>query len=258
MNRIDMLFKKKAQRILSVYFTAGYPNLNDTVQVIQSLENNGVDLLEIGVPFSDPMADGPVIQSSGATALKNGMSLKVLFNQLADVRKTVSIPLVLMSYINPVIQFGFENYCKEAVKCGIDGLIIPDLPFAEYMESYKSVAEKYGLHMIMLITPETSEERIRKIDQNTSGFIYMVSSASVTGAKNVFSNENLEYFRRVNEMDLKNPRLIGFGISNKETFESACNESSGAIIGSKFISLLASEETIDDAAKQLVNTLNPQ
>ena len=178
MNRIDMLFNKKAQRILSVYFTAGYPNLNDTVQVIQSLENNGVDLLEIGVPFSDPMADGPVIQSSGATALKNGMSLKVLFNQLADVRKTVSIPLVLMSYINPVIQFGFENYCKEAVKCGIDGLIIPDLPFAEYMESYKSVAEKYGLHMIMLITPETSEERIRKIDQNTSGFIYMVSIGS--------------------------------------------------------------------------------
>lgn len=258
MNRIDKLFKEKKNNILSVYFTAGYPELNDTVKVMQSLEKNGVNMLEIGVPFSDPMADGPVIQASGTKALHNGMSVKTLFSQLADVRQSVSIPLVLMGYLNPIIQFGFENYCREAAQCGVDGFIIPDLPFAEYMESYKPVAEKYGLHMIMLITPETTEERIRMIDQNTSGFIYMVSSASVTGAKNRFSDKNLTYFRRVNAMQLKNPRLIGFGISNKETFEAACREASGAIIGSKFISLLGSEKSIDEAAKKLIVAIDPK
>lgn len=258
MNRIDKLFQEKKNNILSVYFTAGYPELDDTVKVIQSLEENGVDMLEIGVPFSDPMADGPVIQSSGSQALRNGMSLKVLFNQLSDVRQTVSIPLVLMSYLNPIIQFGFENYCREAAKCGVDGLIIPDLPFDEYLELYKSAAEEHGLHVIMLITPETSEERIRLIDRNTSGFIYMVSSASVTGAKDRFSDDNLAYFSRVNEMKLNNPRLIGFGISNKETFESACRNASGAIIGSKLISLLGSEESIDRAAKQLIISIDPK
>jgi len=258
MNRIDKLFKEKKNNILSVYFTAGYPELNDTVKVMQSLEKSGVNMLEIGVPFSDPMADGPVIQASGTKALHNGMSVKTLFSQLADVRQSVSIPLVLMGYLNPIIQFGFENYCREAARCGVDGFIIPDLPFAEYMESYKPVAEKYGLHMIMLITPETSEERIRMIDQNTSGFIYMVSSASVTGAKNRFSDDNLAYFRRVNAMQLKNPRLIGFGISNKETFEAACREASGAIIGSKFISLLGSEKSIDEAAKKLIVAIDPK
>lgn len=258
MNRIDKLFQEKKNNILSVYFTAGYPELDDTVKVIQSLEENGVDMLEIGVPFSDPMADGPVIQSSGSQALRNGMSLKVLFNQLSDVRQTVSIPIVLMSYLNPIIQFGFENYCREAAKCGVDGLIIPDLPFDEYLELYKSAAEEHGLHVIMLITPETSEERIRLIDRNTSGFIYMVSSASVTGAKDRFSDDNLAYFRGVNEMKLNNPRLIGFGISNKETFESACRNASGAIIGSKLISLLGSEESIDRAAKQLIISIDPK
>lgn len=255
MNRIDRLFGEKRNDILSVYFTAGYPQLDDTPKVIKALENRGVDLIEIGVPFSDPMADGPVIQASGARALDNGMSVKHLFGQLADIREEVSIPLVLMGYINPIIQFGFENYCAEAVKCGVDGLIIPDLPFAEYMESFKPVAEKHGLHIIMLITPETSEERIRLIDEHTSGFIYMVSTASVTGAKNSFGEESLAYFRRVNAMRLKNPRLIGFGISNKETFDAACREASGAIIGSKFISLLGSEKTIDDAAMKLVETV---
>ena len=239
MNRIDKLFKEKKNNILSVYFTAGYPELNDTVKVMQSLERSGVDMLEIGVPFSDPMADGPVIQASGMKALHNGMSVKTLFSQLGDVRQSVSIPLVLMGYLNPIIQFGFENYCREAARCGVDGFIIPDLPFAEYMESYKPVAEKYGLHMIMLITPETSEERIRMIDDNTSGFIYMVSSASVTGARNRFSDENLDCF----------------GISNRETFNAACREASGAIIGSKFISLLGSEKSIDDATKKLMEAL---
>ncbi|MEN6589489.1 MAG: tryptophan synthase subunit alpha [Proteiniphilum sp.] len=256
MNRIDQLFQEKEKNILSVYFTAGYPQLNDTVKVMQALEKQGVDMLEIGVPFSDPMADGPVIQASGAQALRNGMSVKTLFSQLADVRQSVSIPLVIMGYLNPIIQFGFENYCQAAVKCGIDGLIIPVLPFAEYVESYKPIADRYGLHVIMLITPETSEERIRLIDEHTSGFIYMVSSASVTGAKKTFSDANLAYFRSVNAMQLKNPRLIGFGISNRETFDAACHEASGAIIGSKFISLLSSEPTIEEAAKKLIEAIS--
>ena len=255
MNRIDKLFKEKKENILSVYFTAGYPKSDDTIEVIKTLEKNGVDLLEIGVPFSDPMADGPVIQASGNEALRNGMSLKKLFTQLKDVRAEASIPLVLMGYLNPIMQYGFENYCKSAAECGIDGVIIPDLPFSEYMESYKSIAEEHGLHMIMLITPETSEERIKLIDQNTSGFIYMVSSASVTGARNSFSETNLNYFRRVNKLNLQNPRLIGFGISNKETFEAACRESSGAIIGSKFITLLNSEGTIEAAAEKLIEAI---
>jgi tryptophan synthase alpha chain len=255
MNRIDQLFQHKKEHILSVYFTAGYPALNDTVTVIKALEKEGVELIEIGVPFSDPMADGPVIQASGAKALQNGMSVKTLFTQLAAIRSSVSIPLVLMGYLNPVMQFGFDRYCEEAVRCGIDGLIIPDLPFAEYMESYKPIADRYGLHMIMLITPETSEERIRLIDRHTSGFIYMVSSASVTGAKSAFSDVNIDYFRRVNAMQLKNPRLIGFGISNRETFDAACREASGAIIGSKFISLLESEDSIEVAAKKLIEAI---
>jgi tryptophan synthase alpha chain len=251
MNRIDQLFQQKRENILSVYFTAGYPKLDDTVKVMQALEHEGVDMLEIGVPFSDPMADGPVIQASGTQALRNGMSVKTLFSQLADVRTTVTIPLVLMGYLNPILQFGFENYCRSAVACGIDGLIIPDLPFAEYLEHYKPLADRYGLHMIMLITPATSEERIRMIDDHTSGFIYMVSSASVTGARKSFGEQNMEYFRKVNAMGLKNPRLIGFGISNRETFDAACHAAAGAIIGSRFISLLGSEPLIGEAAQKL-------
>ena len=255
MNRIDQLFQQKKQNILSVYFTAGYPNLNDTVPVIQSLERHGIDLLEIGIPFSDPMADGPTIQASGTQALKNGMSVRLLFEQLSDIRPSVKIPLVLMGYLNPILQFGFENFCREAKRCGIDGIIIPDLPFSEYMQSYKPIAERHDLHMIMLITPETSEERIRLIDQNTAGFIYMVSSASVTGAKNTFGDENLRYFERVNAMNLNNPRLIGFGISNKPTFDAACENASGAIIGSKFISLLGSEKSPDEAVRKLIKLI---
>jgi len=251
MNRIDQLFQQKKANILSVYFTAGYPQLNDTVRVMQALEKEGVEMLEIGVPFSDPMADGPVIQASGTQALHNGMSVKTLFSQLEDVRARVSIPLVLMGYLNPILQFGFEEYCRRAASCGIDGLIIPDLPFAEYLENYKLIADRHGLHMIMLITPETSEERIRLIDEHTSGFIYMVSSASVTGARKSFGEQNLAYFRRVNAMGLKNARLIGFGISNRETFEAACGEAAGAIIGSRFISLLESEPSVEEAAKKL-------
>ena len=255
MNRIDQLFAKKKKEVLSVYFTAGYPDLKDTVPVLQSLERNGVDLVEIGIPFSDPMADGPVIQASGTQALKNGMSLRELFRQLSNVRQSVSMPLVLMGYLNPIMQFGFEHFCAEANRCGVDGVIIPDLPFADYLKDYKPIAEKHGIHMIMLITPETSEERIRLIDENTSGFIYMVSSASVTGAKSVFGDENLQYFRRVNSMKLKNPRMIGFGISNKMTFDAACENASGAIIGSKFVSLLGSEKSIEAAVDKLMEAI---
>lgn len=251
MNRIDQLFQQKKENILSVYFTAGYPQLDDTIRVMQALEKEGVEMLEIGVPFSDPMADGPVIQASGTQALLNGMNVKTLFSQLEDVRTTVTIPLILMGYLNPILQFGFEAYCQRAASCGIDGLIIPDLPFAEYLENYKPIADRHGLHMIMLITPETSEERIRLIDDQTSGFIYMVSSASVTGARKSFGEQNLSYFKRVNAMGLKNPRLIGFGISNRETFEAACEAAAGAIIGSRFISLLESESSVEAAAKKL-------
>ena len=251
MNSIDQLFQQKKENILSVYFTAGYPQLDDTIRVMQALEKEGVEMLEIGVPFSDPMADGPVIQASGTQALLNGMSVKTLFSQLEDVRTTVTIPLILMGYLNPILQFGFEAYCQRAASCGIDGLIIPDLPFAEYLENYKPIAGRHGLHMIMLITPETSEERIRLIDDQTSGFIYMVSSASVTGARKSFGEQNLSYFKRVNAMGLKNPRLIGFGISNRETFEAACEAAAGAIIGSRFISLLESESSVEAAAKKL-------
>ena len=255
MNRIDKLFDKEKNGVLSVYFTAGFPNLNDTVPVIESLEKNGVKLIEIGIPFSDPMADGPVIQTSGSKALKNGMTLKILFNQLSTVRELVQIPLVLMGYLNPIMQFGFDNFCAEAKRCGIDGVIIPDLPFEDYLVNYKSIAEAHNLHIIMLITPETSDERIRLIDSHTGGFIYMVSTASVTGAKTSFGDDNLAYFRRVNAMKLKNPRMIGFGISNKSTFDSACNNASGAIIGSKFVTLLQSEETIDGAVEELIEAI---
>lgn len=255
MNRIDNLFEKEKKGVLSVYFTAGFPQLNDTVPVIQSLEKNGVKLIEIGIPFSDPMADGPVIQSSGSKALKNGMSLSILFNQLSTVRDSVKIPLILMGYLNPIMQFGFDKFCAAAKRCGVDGVIIPDLPFEDYLENYKLIAEAHNVHIIMLITPETSEERIRLIDTHTGGFIYMVSAASVTGAKSSFSEDNLAYFNRVNAMQLKNPRMIGFGISNKSTFDAACDNASGAIIGSKFVLLLESEQSIDKSVEKLVEAI---
>lgn len=255
MNRIKTLFEKKQKNILSIYFTAGFPHLNDTCEVIKELEANGIDLIEIGIPFSDPMADGPTIQESGTIALRNGMTLRVLFDQLKDIRQTVNIPLILMGYLNPIMQYGFEAFCRKCKEIGIDGTIIPDLPFKDYMEEYKAIAEKYGINIIMLITPETSEERIRLIDQNTDGFIYMVSSASTTGAQNSFDDKKQDYFRKIDAMNLRNPRLIGFGISNKATLESAQANSNGAIIGSKFVTLLKEAHTIKDAVKNLKDVL---
>lgn len=252
MNRITNLFETKKSNILSVYFTAGYPHLEDTVTVLKTLQSKGVDMVEVGIPFSDPMADGPVIQKAATQALRNGMTLRRLFEQLGGVRNEIRIPVILMGYLNPIMQFGFENFCRQCVEAGVDGMIIPDLPFADYMADYKETAERYGLKIIMLITPETSEERIRLIDAHTSGFIYMVSSAATTGAQKSFDEQKQAYFRRINAMNLANPRLVGFGISNKATFDAAVSNSSGAIIGSKFVQLLGSEATPEEAVDKLL------
>lgn len=256
MNRIKQLFEKKQKNILSIYFTAGFPQLDDTCNVIRELEANGIDLIEIGIPFSDPMADGPTIQESGTIALRNGMTLKVLFEQLKDVRSDVTIPLILMGYLNPIMQYGFENFCKQCKETGIDGAIIPDLPFNDYISQYKPIADKYDIKIVMLITPETSDERIRLIDEHTDGFIYMVSSASTTGAQSNFDDKKQAYFRKINGMNLRNPRLIGFGISNKATLEAAQENASGAIIGSKFITLLKESTNIKEAVKALNDALS--
>lgn len=255
MNKIDQLFATKQNNILSVYFTAGFPQLNSTLSVLEALQAKGVDMVEIGVPFSDPLADGPVIQQSSHVAIQNGMNLRLLFSQLKDVRERIHIPLVLMTYFNPVLVFGFEEFCKQCAEVGIDGLIIPDLPFAEYEQTYKAITDKYGLHMAMLITPQTSEARIRQIDDLTNGFIYMVSSASTTGAKDRFSEEQIGYFERINALKLKNPRLIGFGISNNTTLQSAFSHARGAIVGSKYVQLLGSEATIGQSVDALYTSL---
>ena len=255
MNRITNLFNTKKDGILSVYFTAGYPALDDTTKILKELQAKGIDMVEVGIPFSDPMADGPVIQEAATQALHNGMSLRLLFDQLKDIRKEVRIPIILMGYLNPIMQFGFEAFCRKCVETGVDGMIIPDLPFADYMADYKAIAERYDLKMIMLITPETSEERIRLIDEHTDGFIYMVSSAATTGAQQSFNEQKQAYFRRINGMNLQNPRLVGFGISNKATFDAASSNSSGTIIGSKFIQLLKSETTIPGAVDALLEGL---
>ena len=256
MNRINQLFATKKRGILSIYFCAGYPTLAGTREIIKNLEQNGIDMIEIGIPFSDPMADGPVIQHAATQALHNGMTLKVLFSQLSGIRNDVKIPLVLMGYLNPIMQYGFENFCHSCRECGIDGIIIPDLPFKEYIENYKEIAERHDLKMIMLITPETSEERIRLIDDHTDGFIYMVSSAAITGAQKNFDEQRQAYFRHIESMRLKRPRMIGFGISNRQTFETACAHASGAIIGSKFVSLLGEECDTDRAIKKLLEALH--
>ena len=254
-NRINKLFQEKKERILSIYFTAGYPNLEDTVPIIQELIKNGVDLIEIGMPFSDPVADGPVIQHSSLVALQNGMSIRKLFEQLKDIRQTVGIPLILMGYINPILQFGVEAFCQKCAEIGIDGLIIPDLPLDVYEEEYKVIFEANKLHNIFLITPQTSEERLRVIDNLSSGFIYMVSSNSTTGGKSSVTDFQNRYFERINSLGLKNPRMIGFGISNAETFVNACRYASGAIIGSAFVNSLSIELPLPDKVSQFVNSI---
>lgn len=255
MNRINKLFRNKNKNILSIYFTAGFPGLDDTAPILEALQDNGIELVEIGIPFSDPMADGVVIQESSHTALKNGMSIRLLFSQLTDVRKKIDIPLVMMGYLNPIMQFGFENFCRECKRVDVDGMIIPDLPMSDYLTDYKPIAEKYELEFIFLITPETSDERIREIDENTNGFIYMVSSAAVTGTQSSFDKQ-IDYFNRINAMNLKNPRLIGFGVSNKATKEMVFENSSGAIVGSAFIKALNETSDIESAVKLVLKKLD--
>ena len=238
MNRIQQKLKED-KKLLSIYFSAGYPNLYDTVSIIQNLEKSGVDMIEIGLPFSDPLADGPTIQASSTQALKNGMTTEILFNQLKDIRKSVSIPLIIMGYFNPILQYGVEAFCKTCQEIGIDGLIIPDLPVDVYNEQYKATFEKHGLINVFLITPQTSVDRINFIDSISNGFIYMVSSASVTGSNSGFGDEQTAYFKRISDMHLKNPQIVGFGISNNETFTQATQHAKGAIIGSAFIKHLS-------------------
>ena len=251
MNRINQLFNSNKKDLLSIYFCAGDPTLDGTADVIRTLEKHGVSMIEVGIPFSDPMADGIVIQNAATQALRNGMSLKVLFEQLRNIRRDVKIPLVLMGYLNPIMQFGFENFCRKCVECGIDGVIIPDLPFHDYQERYRIIAERYGIKVIMLITPETSEERVREIDAHTDGFIYMVSSAATTGAQQDFNEQKRLYFKKIEDMHLKNPLMVGFGISNKATFQAACEHASGAIIGSRFVTLLEEEKDPEKAILKL-------
>lgn len=244
MNRIQEKLSEN-KKLLSIYFTAGFPELNDTSVIIRKLQDSGVDMIEIGLPFSDPLADGPTIQQSSTKALKNGMTTKLLFDQLEDIRKEVDIPLIIMGYFNPILQFGVEEFCKNCMKVGIDGLIIPDLPPDIYAEKYEGIFKKYGLLNMFLITPQTSDDRIRFIDSISNGFIYMVSSASTTGAKSGFGEDQTNYFERISDMNLRNPQIVGFGISNSDTYHQATAKTNGAIIGSAFIKFLEKHSVED-------------
>ncbi|MCF6296473.1 MAG: tryptophan synthase subunit alpha [Flavobacteriaceae bacterium] len=253
MNKINKKLKE-SNKILSIYLTAGYPKLEDTVSIIQGLEKSGVDMIEIGLPFSDSLVDGPIIQESNTKALQNGMTTKLLFEQLKDIRKTVSIPLIIMGCFNPMMQYGVEAFCKKCAEIGIDGLIVPDLPVDIYHQDYKAIFKKYNLENIFLITPQTSEKRIRYIDSISNGFIYMVSSTSVTGSQSGFSAAQTEYFKRIEAMRLNNPQIIGFGISNNKTFLQVTKHTKGAIIGSAFIKYLTEKgiENIDEFVKTIL------
>lgn len=242
MNRIHLKLQED-KKLVSIYFTAGYPAVNDTVAIIQELEKNGVDMIEIGLPFSDPLADGPTIQESSTIALENGMTTTLLFEQLKDIRQSVQIPLLIMGYLNPMLQFGIEKFCQKCAEIGIDGLIIPDLPLEIYEQEYRAIFEKYHLKNTFLITPQTTDERIHQIDALSNSFIYMVSTASVTGSQNGFGDEQMTYFERIANMNLKNPQIVGFGISDATTFQQATQHQKGAIIGSAFIKNLTAHGT---------------
>ena len=250
-NKINKLFAEqpKDKKYLSLYFCAGCPTLEGTGDVILTMQRRGIDFIEVGIPFSDPLADGPVIQSAATQALKNGMTLTKLFAQLKAIKTQVHIPLILMGYLNPILHYGIEAFCKSCVESGVSGMIIPDLPFDDYQNLVKPIADRYDLRVIMLITPETSDDRIRFIDDNTDGFIYMVSSAAITGAQRSFDDAKQAYFHRIDQMNLRNPRVIGFGISNRQTLQSAQQNAAGAIIGSKFVTLL--NDTNGDANEAL-------
>ena len=256
MNKINEVFANRGdKKLLSLYFCAGTPTLDVTGEVIKTMEHRGIDFIEVGIPFSDPLADGPVIQTAATQALKNGMSVQLLFQQLKAVKDEVSIPLILMGYLNPILHYGIEQFCQSCAEAGVSGMIIPDLPFDDYLTQVKPVADRYDLRVIMLITPETSDDRIRFIDDNTDGFIYMVSSAAITGAQKSFDEQKQEYFRRIDAMHLRNPRMIGFGISNAQTLKAAQGNAAGAIIGSKFVTLLNESKSADEALDRLFAAL---
>ncbi|MDR6566971.1 MULTISPECIES: tryptophan synthase subunit alpha [Chitinophaga] len=251
-NRIDQLFAVKRHNVLNIYCTAGFPELNDTLPVMTALQQYGADLIELGMPFSDPLADGPVIQDSSTKALQNGMSLHKLFEQLTSFRDRIQVPVILMGYFNPVLTYGVEAFCAKCAEVGVDGIIVPDLPMAEYENEYRPIFEKYNLHLIFLVTPETSEERIRKIDSLSKGFIYAVSSSSTTG-KDKDMKDQQAYFERLKQLQLKNPVLIGFGIKDKATFEAASAYANGAIIGTAFIRAIEHSKNIDETVKTFIS-----
>jgi tryptophan synthase alpha chain len=259
MNKINTLFQEGKNDILSIYFTTGYPKIDDTVTVLNELVNSGVGMIEIGMPFSDPLADGPTIQRSSEIALENGITTKLLFEQLrkADLKNTKSA-MILMGYLNPVLQYGVEAFCKDASELGIDGLILPDMPLQEYVDEYKEIFEKYNLKNIFLITPQTTEERIRFIDDNSSGFIYMVSSSSTTGAKTGIDSDQEVYFKRIKDMNLKNPTVIGFGISDNQSYKKACEYANGVIIGSAFINAITDSKDLKTDIGNFVNSIKGQ
>jgi len=254
MNRIEELFKKKQTKILNVYCTAGFPQLEDTLTVMRALEKEGADIIELGMPFSDPLADGPVIQHSSTIALQNGMTIKKLFEQLLDFRKEISVPVLLMGYMNPILQYGFEKFCAEASAVGIDGLILPDLPEHEFETEYGAIIKKYGLNFVFLVTPETSEERVKKLDALSTGFLYAVSSSSTTG-KDKNMNDVKGYLQKLKNLKLKNPVFVGFGIKDKQTFETACENANGAFIGTAFIKALENDNDVERATKKFVNEI---
>ena len=255
MNRINALMSSRKEGILSVFFTAGFPALDKTVQIARALENAGVDLIEIGVPFSDPVADGPVIQESNKLALENGVTVRLVLEQVTEIRRHIKIPIILMGYVNPILQYGFEKFCADASKAGADGLILPDLPLEVYERKFQSSVIAAGLLNILLISPTTSDERIRKIDAVSEGFIYAVAASSTTGVREGFSAEQVEYFERLKSMNLRNPLLAGFGISNAETFQTACRYTAGAIVGSAFIKMIKTSIDIDADVKKFVSNL---
>jgi tryptophan synthase alpha chain len=259
-NRLTTLFDQKQTAVLNMYCTAGYPKLNSTIEVIEALQNARADIIELGIPYSDPIADGPVIQQSNMQALENGMSIPLLFDQLKNIRNSIQIPIILMGYLNPVLQYGIERFCEDAAKAGVDGIILPDLPMHEFETEYQQYFKKHDLKFIFLVTPETSEERVRKIDELSSGFIYAVSSSSTTGTKDVSSTGKIIelqelYFKKLNDMNLNNAVLVGFGIKDKKTFEAACKHTNGAIIGSAYINALKDTRDINQATKDFINRI---
>lgn len=254
MNRLDILFQEKKNNMLSIFITAGYPQLNDTASIVKSLEASGADFIELGIPFSDPLADGPIIQDSSTVALQNGMTLKLLLTQLKEIRKEVTLPILLMGYINPAMQYGIEKFAKDAVEAGADGIIIPDLPMQQYLDDYKAIFDQYNLKNIFLVTPQTSEERIRYVDEHSNSFIYLVSSASTTGKKTGIDGAE-EYLSRISKMNLKSPTVVGFNISNKDSFQKACKYANGAIIGSAFVKSLAGSKDVSLATSTFVKSI---